>query len=90
MLLPSRKVPAGDERGFCPILLGEVVSCPHESDRCRMLLQLAVCARVNGLVTNSPLVVQAVYLSKDYQAERYLAYADMKELVGRASDSRQA
>jgi hypothetical protein len=55
-----------------------------------MLLQLAVCARVNGLVTNSPLVVQAVYLSKDYQAERYLAYADMKELVGRASDSRQA
>jgi hypothetical protein len=87
MLLPSRKVPTGDERGFCPILLGEVVSCKDESDRWRMLLQLAICARVNGLVTSSPLVVQAVYLSKEYQAERYLAYADMREPVGRPSDS---
>ncbi len=44
-----------------------------------MLLQLAVCARANGLVAKAnqpPLVVQAVYLSKQYHAERYLAYAD--------------
>ena len=55
-----------------------------------MLLQLAICARVNGLVTKDdrlPLVVQAVYLSNEYWAERYLAYADM---VGRMSDFRQA
>jgi len=58
-----------------------------------MLLQLAICARVNGLVTkanHSPLVVQAVYLSEKYHAERCLAYADTGELVGRASDFRQA
>ena len=90
MLLPSCKVSATNERGFCPVLLGEVVSCPDESDRWRMLLQLAARARVNGLATNSPLVVQAVYLSGKYHAERYLAYADMRELVGRASNSRQA
>jgi hypothetical protein len=92
MLLPSREgnISADDKRrGFCPILLGEVVSNPRETDRWRMLLQLAICARVNGLVARAnhpPLVVQAVYLSKRYHAERYLAYADTTELVGRASD----
>lgn len=93
MLLPSRKVSANERWGFCPILLGEVVSCVNESDRWRMLLQLAVCARVNGLVTkanDSPLVIQAVYFSKQYHAERYLAYADTRGLVGHTSDSRQA
>ena len=56
-----------------------------------MLLQLAVCARVNGLVTKAnhpPFVVQAVYLSKEYQAERYLAYADTTERMGLASHYR--
>lgn len=91
MLLPSPKISANNQKnGFCPILLGEVVSSPNESDRWRMLLQLAICARVNRLVTKdnrSPLVVQAVYLTKQYWAERYLAYADG---VGRVSDIRQA
>jgi len=92
MLLPSPKVSANDTKnGFCPVLLGEAVSCANESDRWRMLLQLAICARVNGLVTransDSPLIVQGVYLSNKYCAERYLAYADV---VGRMSDFRQA
>jgi hypothetical protein len=42
---------------------------------------LAVCARMNALLfeTNDPpLVVQAIYLSKEYKAERYLAYAETK------------
>ena len=81
MLLPSSKVSANNEKNaFCPILLGEVVSCHHESDRWRMLLQLAICARVNGLLikdSHLPLVVQAVYLSKEHYAEHYLAFADM-------------
>lgn len=44
-----------------------------------MLLQLAVCARINGVVTPrcKDFVVQAVYVNKDYEAERYLAYADV-------------
>jgi hypothetical protein len=91
MLLPSPKVSADDEEmGFCPILLGEMVSRADEGDRWRMLLQLAICARINSLATeasHSPLVVQAVYLSKEYCAERYLAYADR---VGCVSDFRQA
>lgn len=66
---------------FCPVLLGEVVSDKvNESDRWRMLLQLAVCARMNGLTAqkrNPPFVHQAIYLSKGYKAERYLAYADI-------------
>jgi len=71
------------KREFSPILLGEVISIKNESDRWRMLLQLAICARVNAFITSSPLVVQAVYLSGTYRAERYLAYADK---VGRMSD----
>jgi len=77
MLLPYRN---NEERQFCPILLGEVISNSDESDRWRMLLQLAICARVNGVVTQSPLVVQAIYLTKDFIVERYLAYADTTEL----------
>lgn len=69
-------------RGFCPIMLGEIVSdLQNESDRSRMLLQLAVCARMNALLVKTndpPLVVQAIYLSKEYEAERYLAYAETK------------
>ena len=65
---------------FCPVLLGEVVSdMKHESDRYRMLLQLAVCTRMNSLAVRSrdpPLVHQAIYLSSEYKAERYLAYAE--------------
>lgn len=64
-------------RGFCPILLCQV-SDPNESDRWSMLLQLAVCARLNALVAASPIVVQAVYLSENHKAERYLAYADIQ------------
>lgn len=96
MLLPVREgnVSAGGKRrGYCPILLGEVVSDLSETDRWRMLIQLAVCARVNGLVAKAnhpPLVVQAVYLSKQYHAERYLAYADTTALVGHALDCYQA
>jgi len=82
MLLPlcrRNTASLSERKGFCPILLGEVVLNPDESDRFRMLLQLAICCRVNGLATkadSSPLVIQAIYLSKDYQAECYLAYAD--------------
>ena len=75
---------------FCPILLGEVISNKNKSDRWRMLLQLAVCARVNSVVTQSPLAVQAIYLTEDFIVERYLAYADTTEPVGCASDFRQA
>lgn len=87
MLVPSCNVSKdkGEGVGFCPILLGEVISNRKESDRWRMLLQLAVCARVNGVIagaSRSPLVVQAVYLTDDYVAERYLAYADIGKLVG--------
>jgi len=63
-------------------MLGEIVSdIQNESDRWRMLLQLAVCARMNALLVKTnhpPLVVQAIYLSKEYKAERYLAYAETK------------
>ena len=55
-----------------------------------MLLQLAICARVNGVITQSPLVVQAIYITKKLVAERYLAYADTTELVGCLSDFCQA
>jgi len=92
MLLPYYDCPASSKneaRPFCPILLGEVISNKNESDRWRMLLQLAICARVNGVVTQSPLVVQAVYLTKDFVVERYLAYADTTKLVGCVSDFRQ-
>jgi hypothetical protein len=82
MLLPLPEVSAM-KREFSPILLGEVISIKNESHRWRMLLQLAICARVNAFITSSPLVVQAVYLSGTYRAERYLAYADK---VGRMSD----
>jgi hypothetical protein len=46
-----------------------------------MLLHLAVCARMNALLVKTnhlPLVVQAIYLSKEYEAEHYLAYAETK------------
>jgi hypothetical protein len=71
MLVPFRQRNAdgrGERKGFCSILLGEVVLNVNESNRWRMLLQLAVCARVNGLVAKAshrPFVVQAVYLSKE-------------------------
>ena len=89
MLLPHRTSSNNEdnqEQRFCPILLGEVVSNKNESDRWRMLLQLAICARVNGVITQSPLVVQAIYLTKELVAERYLAYADTTQLVGCVSD----
>jgi hypothetical protein len=41
----SRTVKASEGEGFYPIFLGEAVSNREESDRYRMLLQLAVCAR---------------------------------------------
>jgi hypothetical protein len=41
-----------------------------------MLLQLAVCTRMNSLTSDPPLVHQAIYLSSGYKAERYLAYAE--------------
>lgn len=67
--------------GFYPILLGEVISSIKEADRWRMLLQLAVCARMNALLTrstsSSPPIIQGVYVSKDFIAERYLAYAEI-------------
>jgi len=63
-------------------MLGEIVpDTQNESDRWRVLLQLAVCARMNGLLVKTndpPLVVQAIYFSKQYVAERYLAYAEKK------------
>jgi hypothetical protein len=90
MLLPYLKLSNNEEQQFCPILLGEVISKRDESDRWRMLLQLAICARVNGAVTQSPLVVQAIYLTNEFVVERYLAYADTTELVGRVSDFCQA
>jgi len=86
-LLPSRHVDHDDPdmpRGFCPILLGEIVSDADEIDRWRMLLQLALCARFNNIVTkavSTPIVVQGVYLSGKFCAERYLAYADKTEQV---------
>jgi hypothetical protein len=93
MLVPSYQRNAwGEWKGFCPILLGEVVSYDNERDQWRMLLQLAVCACVNGLVAKAnhpPFIIQAVYLSKAYQAEHYLAYADTTELVGLTSDCHQ-
>jgi hypothetical protein len=79
-----------EERRFCPLLLGEVISNKDESDRWRMLLQLAICARVNGIITQSPLVVQAIYITNKFVVERYLAYADTTQLVGCVSDFRQA
>lgn len=80
---PAPTLSSGNAKpgGFCPILLGEVISNSKESDRWRMLLQLAVCARVNALVCKAgsdPLIVQGVYLNADYEVERYLAYADIK------------
>jgi len=73
-----RPLGQGKDTGFCPVLLGEVVSDPEK--RWRMLLQLAVCVRLNSLITKSPFVAQAIYLSESFCAERYLAYADTKEL----------
>jgi len=80
MLLPYRLSSNNGERRFCPILLEEVISNNNESDRWRMLLQLAICARVNSVITQSPLVVQAIYLTNKFVVERYLAYADTTQL----------
>lgn len=86
MLLPrsatNTPVKTRSVAGFCPILLG-VVSNPKESDRWRLLLQLTVCARLNALLCtgSEPLIVQGIYLSKNFEVERFLAYADVRVSV---------
>lgn len=76
---PSLGVGEEQERqGFCPVLLGASGREQDERNRWKVLLQLAVCARMNGLVAtgSDPYMVQAFYLNEEYKAERYLAYAD--------------
>lgn len=67
-------------QGFWPVLLGKVKSDDKESDRWRMLLQLAGCARINSIITRQDrcFVVQGVYVNRQGQAERYLAYAKVE------------
>lgn len=68
------------KKSFSPFLIGEVVSDRKMSDEQRMLLQLAVCARMNAVSSEGtdPFIVQAIYVTKELEVHRYLAYADIK------------
>jgi hypothetical protein len=62
---------------YVPIVINETVSLQNESDRCRMLLQAMVYARVgNYLRTHRNLVILCFYLNANFEAERYLVYQD--------------
>lgn len=68
-------------KGFCPVLIGKVVSdSSTERDRYRLILQLAVNARLGSLLAGSSFVALAIYINKDYEAERYLACAEPREV----------
>lgn len=80
LLAPVGRDSSQSREGFWPVLLGEVISDKNESDRWRMLLQLAGCARINGVVTpeSQYFVVQGIYVNGKCEVERYLAYANVK------------
>ncbi|PCH37386.1 hypothetical protein WOLCODRAFT_167453 [Wolfiporia cocos MD-104 SS10] len=76
-------------KNYVPILIGETISRPDQTDRVRMLLQAAVYVRVgNALRKKDPaegtvprdnsseasIVLVCLYLNSNFEAERYLVY----------------
>jgi hypothetical protein len=60
---------------YVPVIINETISHQSQSDRCRMLLQAAVYARVgNSLRTGRDLVILCFYLNTKFEAERYVVY----------------
>lgn len=80
LITPIGRGPSQSPQGFWPVLLGEVISDKHETDRWQMLLQLACCARINGVTTpqSQYFVVQGIYVNGNCEVERYLAYANVE------------
>jgi hypothetical protein len=66
------------------LIICEVVSKYDESDRYRMLLQAVVAARVAKYLlkdTSDTFVVMAIYITKEFAAERYLVSRVASDMV---------
>ena len=60
---------------YGPLILGEIVSDQHGSDRWKMLFEgMAVCRYQNMLRKDRGAIVLCFYLNNDYEMERYLVY----------------
>ena len=61
---------------WVPIIINETISDASESDRARMLLQGAAYVRVGNHFSkkNKPFTLMALYLNKDFCAERYFLF----------------
>jgi hypothetical protein len=55
-------------------LLVEVQSETDKSDRYRMLLQAACCARLGRLIQNKPFIVVALYIENSGVVTRYFVF----------------
>ena len=89
--LPGKYSPRNDfcvwfkKRGSVglPLVIGEVVSCPNEKDRFRMLLQAIALARLVSELRKSEsteqLFIVAIYMTKELTAERYIVMKSRAE-----------
>ncbi|TDL20627.1 hypothetical protein BD410DRAFT_361709 [Rickenella mellea] len=75
---------------FSPYIIGEVATDESESNRYRMLIQGAAAVRLGNAMRASkseeqPFILQAIYLTNDFVAERYLMYQDDVKSPGPSS-----
>ncbi|KDQ07336.1 hypothetical protein BOTBODRAFT_610919 [Botryobasidium botryosum FD-172 SS1] len=71
------------KRVYCPLIIGQVVPNKDETSRSRMLLQGGAIARCGNFLLDRPdpkhpFILQAIHLTGDYIAQRFLICAETK------------